>query len=100
MTPDVNVMLLDFPAYGKEMVVENEDGSFTILINSKLAHSGQISAYHYAIRHIENRDFQKHDVQLIESAAHQYAAPSDTKRIPAYKPVNRKKALQAYRQRV
>ena len=38
MTPDVNVHLLDFPNYGKEMVVKNEDDTYTILINAKLSH--------------------------------------------------------------
>ena len=36
-TPDVNVVLMDFPSKkGNEMVVPNEDGSYTILINAGL----------------------------------------------------------------
>lgn len=72
MTPDVNVVLFDFKKQrGREMVVKNEDGSFTILINSRLSHRGQLEAYHHAMSHIENSDFEKTDVQTIETAAHE-----------------------------
>ncbi len=72
MTPDVNVLLFDFKRQrGREMVVKNEDGSFTILINSRLSHRGQLEAYHHAMSHIENNDFEKTDVQTIETAAHE-----------------------------
>lgn len=53
------------------MVVENEDGSYTILINAKLSHSGRIKAYKHAMNHINNNDFQKESVQKIESHAHE-----------------------------
>ena len=53
------------------MVVENEDGSYTILINAKLSHSGRIKAYKRAMNHINNNDFQKESVQKIESHAHE-----------------------------
>ena len=59
MTPDVNVVLLDFPAPGNEMVFENEDDSFTIMINARLSYDEQLKAYRHAKRHIENDDFQK-----------------------------------------
>lgn len=37
MTPDVNVVLIDFKnTKPNEMVTENEDGSFTIFLNSRL----------------------------------------------------------------
>ena len=35
----VNIELKDFPVPGREMVILNEDGSYTILLNSKLTHS-------------------------------------------------------------
>lgn len=44
-TPDVNVVLMDFPSKkGNEMVVPNEDGSYTILINSGLNYESQLKA--------------------------------------------------------
>ena len=42
MTPDVNVILVDFPNGGNEMVVPNEDGSYTLLINARLSYDGQL----------------------------------------------------------
>ena len=52
MTPDVNVKLINFPNAGKEMVVPNEDGSYTILINAKLSYEDQVKAYEHAMRHL------------------------------------------------
>ena len=43
-TPDVNVVLMDFPSKkGNEMVVPNEDGSYTILINAGLNYESQLN---------------------------------------------------------
>ena len=71
MTPDVNVCVIDFKGIpGNELVTENEDGSFTILINSRLSYEGQLEAYKHGIKHINNNDFQKDDVQKIEAVAH------------------------------
>ena len=69
-TPDVNIFLLDFSAPGKEMVLQNEDGSYTVLINAKLSQDGQIEAYQHDLKHIDNGDFEKKDVQTIELQAH------------------------------
>lgn len=70
MTPDVNVILWNFPNNGREMVVPNEDGSYTILINSKLSDEGRLHAYEHAMKHITDNDFEKDNVQIIEAAAH------------------------------
>lgn len=71
MTPDVNVVVIDFKTTkGKEIVMPNEDGSYTILINAKLSYTGQLKAYEHAMKHIEANDFQKNDVQTIEYYAH------------------------------
>ena len=59
-TPDVNIVVIDFKtSKGKEMVVPNEDGSYTILINSRLSYDSQLKAYEHAMRHINNNDFEK-----------------------------------------
>ncbi|MEJ8735804.1 hypothetical protein, partial [Mediterraneibacter sp. ICN-202921] len=60
----------NFPNSGNEMVIKNEDGSYTILINAKLSDQGRISAYEHALKHITNEDFEKTDVQEIEASAH------------------------------
>lgn len=67
---EINVQIIDFPAPGHEMVVENEDCSYTILLNAHLSYDEQLKAYHHAMSHIMNGDFQKKDVQSIEAHAH------------------------------
>lgn len=71
LTPDVNIILMDFPkGEGHEMVVPNEDGSYTIFINAALNYESQQAALKHAMSHIENDDFYKEDVQEIEYLAH------------------------------
>ena len=70
MEPAVNVFLVDFPNSGREMVIPNEDDSYTILINAKLSYESQIKAYEHAMQHILNDDFSKNNVQEIEFIAH------------------------------
>lgn len=101
MTPDVNVVLLDFPAPGNEMVFENEDNSFTIMINARLSYDEQLKAYRHAMRHIENDDFQKENVQTIEAAAHAAATiPVENQPIPAKRFLQRLKTIRAERKRL
>ena len=71
MTPDVNVILLDFKdTKPSEMVTENEDGSYTIFVNARLSQDGRMRAYQHAMKHIQGNDFQKDDIQQIEASAH------------------------------
>lgn len=76
---DVSVVLLDFPKRKKvhEAVTENDDGSYTVFIDSRLSSDGQLREYDHALKHIENGDFQKSDVQLIEAAAHGRTIPKE-----------------------
>lgn len=58
--PDVNVVVLDFKTCrGKEMVIPNEDGTYTILINSRLSHESRLETYKHAMHHINSNDFKK-----------------------------------------
>lgn len=66
---DVFVYLVDLPAGVREMVCPCADG-WTIYIDEKLSDEGQRDAYHHALFHIINGDFEKADVQQIEAAAH------------------------------
>lgn len=66
----VNIELKDFPVPGREMVILNEDGSYTILLNSKLNWESQMNGYIHAMRHIFGEDFDKNNVQEIEKEAH------------------------------
>lgn len=71
MNENVNVYFVDFPnSKGRELVCLNEDDSFTILINSRLNHEAALEAFHHAMKHIQNDDFNKSDVQDIEYDAH------------------------------
>ena len=70
MTPTVNVCLVNFPCRGEEMVVPNEDNSYTVIINSRLSKEKQMAAYMHAMKHISGNDFEKYDVQQIEAEAH------------------------------
>ena len=84
-TPDVNVIILNFPVPGKEMVVPNEDGSYTILLNAKLSIEERMKAYEHAMRHIKDEDFSKTDAQAIEYQAHNITVSETAERIPADK---------------
>ena len=70
MTPIINCNLIDFPNKGKEMVIPNEDGSYTILINAKLSDAERMAAYEHAMKHIVGNDFEKDEVQKIEAKIH------------------------------
>lgn len=71
---NINTFLIDFPANCNEMVVKNEDDSYTIFINAQLSNESRIQAYKHALRHIAEGDFYKADVQEIEYSAH-YPSP-------------------------
>ena len=68
MSISYQVILMDMAV--NEVVTENEDGSYTIFINSRLNYEKQMKAYLHAMKHITGDDFQKDDVQSIEYLAH------------------------------
>lgn len=68
MIPDVNVQFINFPSGANEMVVPNDDGSYTILINGRLSDERQKEVYLHALKHIQEEDFNKFDVQKIEAS--------------------------------
>lgn len=100
MTPDVNVVLLNLPTKEKEAITENEDESYTIVINSRLSYGAQLLAYQHAMCHVSNNDFEKSDVQRIKSIAHSTVIPDDDKRIPSERFLQRIKTLRAERKRI
>lgn len=69
MSFDYQVFFMDGMTVN-EAITENEDGSFTIFINSNLCDSKRLKAINHAIRHITGRDFEKADIQEIEASAH------------------------------
>lgn len=77
---DINVQLVDFKVTSSdEMVRHNEDGSYTILLNSRQATNRQISAYKEALGHIMRGECDQRDgnVQEIEYDAHEGNTPAD-----------------------
>ena len=54
-----------------EVVLKNDDGTFTVLLNSKFNEEQLREAYEHAVSHIRNNDFDKLSVQSIETEAHQ-----------------------------
>lgn len=65
-----DAILIDFPVSIHGRTVVNEDGSYSIFINAKLNHEMRLKAYEHEIEHIKNGDFEKNNVQNIESVAH------------------------------
>lgn len=100
MTPDVNIVLLNLPVKEKEAITENEDGSYTVIINARLSYERQMIAYKHAMKHIENADFQKNDVQTVEAVAHDIKIAVESQPIPSGKFLQRLKRLRADRKRI
>lgn len=100
MTQDVNVFLYNFPNNGREMVIENEDGSYTVLINSKLSDVGREEALKHAIGHIENNDFEKNNVQEIEFDAHNAEAAQEIQPTITPEIMERIKRIQRERRKI
>lgn len=66
---DIYVYIVDLPDQVNEMVTPCLDG-YTIYLNAKLSHQERVDAYLHALRHVENNDWEKDDVQKIEKEAH------------------------------
>lgn len=54
----------------KETVTSNEDGSYTIFLNSRFTQEQLNDAYIHAIGHIDRDDFNKGSADVIEAYAH------------------------------
>ena len=68
MMDDVFVYYLEMPV--NEAVCPCGPFSYNIYINPRLSRNGQIEAYKHAMRHIQNGDFERTDVQSVEVVAH------------------------------
>ena len=99
-TPDVNVFLIDFQAPGREMVVSNEDGTYTILINAKLSQDERLKAHRHALGHIDDGDFEKSDIQSIEFRAHELEPSKKAVAAPANEHMKRIQQLQRERKKI
>ncbi len=67
----INIQFLDMPYKVHGMLRENEDGSFTILLNSRDSRERNLKAYQHEIKHLMRDDlYSEEDIQIIESRAH------------------------------
>ena len=72
---DINLQLVDLKTtMVGEVVTENEDGSYTVVINSRAASNKQEEAKLHAYEHIVNDDLKGGSVQEIEAKAHHLEA--------------------------
>ena len=69
MTFDYQIFFMDGMNVN-EIITENEDGSYTIFVNSNLCDSKRLKAISHAFKQIKAQDFEKDDVQEIEANAH------------------------------
>ncbi len=67
---EVFVYLVDLPDGFQEVVMPCADDNYTVYIDARLDNIQRQEAYQHAIRHIQNDDFSKTDVQSIEYEAH------------------------------
>lgn len=66
---DIFVYVVCLPEQIREIVLPCADG-YTVYINEKLSRKERLKAYHHAVGHIKSNDWNKVDVQVIESDAH------------------------------
>lgn len=67
----INVQFIDMPCKIHGAVRENEDGSVTILLNSRDSRERNLKAYQHELKHILRDDLHsEEDIQLIEARAH------------------------------
>ena len=71
MGDNYRIILKDMPTTVKAVTVTNSDGTFTIIINSKLNYEQQCESFSHEIIHIMNCDFDKEqDINALEYNAH------------------------------
>ena len=71
MIEGVNIGFLEHaPAGFHGMVVKNDDGFYTILLDPNDTYEQRLKTFRHELEHILNDDFSKHDIQLIETEAH------------------------------
>ena len=64
------MQIMDMYTMVPEHLVKNEDNSYTIFLNARLSKENQLKSYYHALRHINENDFCKENVQKIEYEAH------------------------------
>lgn len=66
----VQTFLVDLPVKVKGLTVKNEDDSYSVFLNSRMAQNQIEKAYRHEMIHIERDDFSGDSVQSVEAYAH------------------------------
>ncbi len=66
----INVVILEKSGGIPGSVWLNTDDSYTIFIDARLSAEKQKEIFMHELHHIENKDFEKNNVQEIETVAH------------------------------
>lgn len=64
---ELMVVYIALPEGVDEMVTPNPDGTHTVFISTSLCEEKQRMAFDHAVSHICRQDFEKEDVQEIET---------------------------------
>lgn len=71
ITINTNIIYIDMPGAIKAYTACNADGTFTIVLNSRLTHEQHLISYQHELEHIKSGDYDKKcSVDLIEINAH------------------------------
>jgi hypothetical protein len=70
MDDNIYTYIIDLKSSVPEMVVSNPDGTYSIFLNARYSFERQQESFKHACKHIQNNDFEKTDVQTIETEAH------------------------------
>lgn len=66
----INVQMMDLPGKTKALTIPNADGTYTIIINSRLSFEQQQKSFLHELNHIYQNDFGVNEIDLIEQIAH------------------------------
>ena len=66
----INVQYFDLPCTVHGLIRENEDDSYTIILNSRDTRERNLKAYQHEIEHLRHGDLDADNVQKIESRTH------------------------------
>ena len=67
---EINVQILNMDTKIPEQLIKNDDDSYTIFLNARLSQESRIKSYYHALKHIQEHDFGKKNVQEIEIQTH------------------------------